>query len=221
MNNPSNDTGKPDISVDKTIDNLCSGLKPCKPCSPLWRSLLWMILAVSYVLAVALMVGIDERTMERLTHHHFIYEIVLSFATGITASIATFFLTVPDVRNKEWFLSIPATLFGVHLLWMFVRWMMEGVGLLPANWFGHCWMDCIMMAGVPAAAVLILIRKGATVRPRFLAFNAVLAIASFSWVGIRLICPFETVGKAYFVNFLPFLVAGIVFGLIARKLFKW
>ncbi len=208
--------------TQKTIDDLCCGLKPCKRLgNPLWRSLLWMVIAISYVSAVALMLGVQPNTWERLHQHHFVFEILLSFATGITASIATFFLSVPDCRGKDWFYSIPGTLFGVHMIWMFVRFAMEDVGIFPANWFGHCWMDCILMAGVPSAVVLLLIRKGATVRPRLLAFNAVLAIASFSWIGMRFICPFETVGKAYFVNFLPFLMSGIVLAFVAKRLFRW
>lgn len=209
--------------INKTIDDLCCGLKPCNRLrNPLWRSLLWMVIAMSYVMAVALFVGLQPNTMDRLHHnHHFVFEIVLSFATGITASFATFLLTVPDSRGREWFYSVPATLFSVHIIWMLVRFYMEGVGLFPANWFGHCWMDTILMAGVPAALVLVLIRRGATVRPRLLALNAVLAVASFSWIGMRLICPFETIGKAYFVNFLPFLTSGVLVGLVAKRLFRW
>ncbi len=214
-----NDPGK----LDKTIDDLCCGLKPCNRLNnPLWRSLLWMVIAISYVTAVAFMVGLQPNTMDRLGHnHHFVFEIALSFVTGVTASLATFFLSVPDCKNKDWFYSIPATLFAVHILWMLVRFLMEGVGVFPTNWFCHCWMDTIIMAGLPSALVLFLIRRGATVRPRLLAFNAVLAVASFSWIGIRFVCPFLTVGKAYFVNFLPFVVLGIVTGFVAKRLFRW
>lgn len=209
--------------INKTIEGLCSDLKPCcRLKNPLWRSLLWMTIAISYVVAMALMIGLQPNTMERMTHHHhFVFEITLSFITGITASIATFLLTIPDSRDREWFYSIPITLFGVHILWMLIRFMMEGFGVVPSDWFGHCWMDCFIMAGVPAGLVLFLIRKGATCRPRLLAVNAILAVASFSWIGMRFVCPFETVGKAYFVNFLPFLVIGLIVGFAAKKLFRW
>lgn len=209
-------------NINKTIDDLCCGLKPCHRLkNPLWRSLLWTVIALSYVLSVALMVGVQPNTLARLGQHHFVFEIVLSFATGLTASLVTFMLSVPDSRGKEWLYSIPATLFSVHMLWMLVRFAMEGFGVVPSDWFGHCWMDMIMMAGVPAALVLVLIKRGATVRPRLLGLNAVLAVASFSWIGIRLICPFETIGKAYFVNFLPYVVVGVIIGFVAKRLFRW
>ncbi len=208
--------------INKTIDNLCCGLKPCNRLrNPLWRSLLWIVIVISYVISVALFVAPQMDNIERLSHHHFLYEIILSFATGITASIVTFMLSVPDSRGKEWLYSIPATLFCVHMVWMLVRFGVEGFGVVPSDWFGHCWIDMILMAGVPATLVLVLIKRGATVQPRLLALNAVLAVASFGWIGMRLICPFETIGKAYFVNFLPFLAVGIVVGLAAKKLFRW
>ena len=209
-------------SIDKTIDELCNGLKPCNRLrSPMWRCLLWMVIAISYVVCVALMVGLQPNTTQRLNENHFVFEIALSFITGIAASLATFMLSVPDSEGREWFFSIPITLFCVHIMWMIVRFMMEGVGMFPTNWLGHCWMDTIVMAGVPAALVLVLIKRGATVRPRLLAMNAVLAVASFSWIGIRFICPYETIGKAYFVNFLPFVVMGVVLGLVSKRLFRW
>ena len=211
-----------DPNIDKTINDLCCGLKPCHRLkNPLWRSLLWMVIVVTYVISVALLLAPQMDNLERLSHHHFLFEIALSFATGIIASIVTFMLTVPDSRGREWLYSIPITLFLVHMLWMFIRFAMEGFGVIPSDWFGHCWMDMIAMAGVPAALVLILIKQGATVRPRLLALNAVLAVASFGWIGMRLICPFETIGKAYFVNFLPFLVVGMIVGLVAKRLFRW
>lgn len=179
-------------NINKTIDDLCCGLKPCHRLkNPLWRSLLWAVIALTYVISVALMVGVQPNTLARLSQHHFVFEIALSFATGLTASLVTFMLSVPDARGKEWLYSIPATLFSVHMLWMLVRFATEGFGVVPSDWFSHCWMDTIMMAGVPAALVLILIKRGATVRPRLLGLNAVLAVASFSWIGMRLICPFE------------------------------
>lgn len=211
-------------NIDKTIDTLCCDLKPCKRLgNPLWRSLLWSVIVCSYVLCMALIVGIEEDIEDRLLHpdHHYLFELILSFVTGIAAAIAAFFLSVPDCRSKNWFLSVPLTLFGVHMLWMLIRFTMEDVGFFPAGWFNHCWMDAFLMAGLPAALALFLIRKGATVYPRLLALNAVLAVASFSWIGIRLVCPFDTVGKAYFVNFLPFLIAGIVLGFVAKRVFRW
>ncbi len=211
-----------DKDINKTIDDLCCGLKPCNRLgNPLWRSLLWMVIVISYVVSVALFVAPQMDNAERLSHHHFLYEIILSFATGITASIVTFMLSVPDSRGREWLYSVPSTLFAVHMIWMLVRFGVEGFGVVPSDWFSHCWMDMMLMAGVPAALVLVLIKRGATVRPRLLAINAVLAVASFGWIGMRLICPFETIGKAYFINFLPFLICGIGVGFLAKRLFRW
>lgn len=209
--------------INRTIENLCSDLKPVKPQSPLWRSLLWITIAISYVVAIDNMVGVRPQMIEHLRDdEHYMFEILLALLTGISASIVTFFLTVPeDGYQRSWMLPVPATLFAVHVLWMLVRFTHEDIGDVPIGWFSHCWMDSLLMAGLPGMLALIFIRRGATVRPFWLAFNAVLAVSAFGWIGIRFTCPFDTVGKAYFVNFLPFLVFGLVIGFAAKKLFRW
>jgi hypothetical protein len=210
--------------LTSTIETLCCDLRPIRPiCSPLWRSLLWMLIALSYTVAVALAVGLRENLAVRMLEHRYLFEILLAFATGIAASLVTFRLSIPDSASGRYasLLSVPATLLAVHMLWMVCRLVIEGMGPIPHGWFNGCWMDAVLMAALPAGAAVFLIRKGATTRPGFLAFNAVLAVSSFGWIGVRLTCPYDTVGKAYCVNFLPYLAIGLVAGFLARKLFRW
>jgi hypothetical protein len=211
----------PDKDIKETIDSLCGDLKPVKCMRPHWRSALWIVIAVSYTAAVASMVGFRPQLADKMLDQNFIFEIGLALATGLAASLVTFWLTLPDSSRYNIFLSIPATLFAVHLFWMLDRLMMEGLGMMPFYWFTNCWMDTALMAGLPAAVVVFLIRKGASVRPKLLALNALLAVSSFSWIGIRFTCPFDSVGKAYLMNFAPLMILGLVVGLCAKRLFKW
>ena len=208
-------------TLDETINNLCSDLKPVRRMSPYWRSALWLTLAVSYTVAVASMVGFRPQLMDKMMDQEFIFEIGLALAMGLTATIATFWLTLPDSTRYNIFLGVPATLFAVHVFWMADRLFMEGLGPTPEGWLSNCWMDCAIMAGLPAAFVIFLIRKGACIRPCLLAFNAVLAVAAFGWIGIRFTCPYDSVGKAYFINFLPFMLIGLILGFSPRRLFRW
>lgn len=210
-----------DKEIDQTIDKLCCELKPVKCQCPYSRMGVWLAIVLTYTIAMAALSGASEMFIEKVTNRDFVFEIGLALATGIAATMMTFWLTLPDSERFEKFLAVPATLFAVHVFWMLDRLFMEGSGPVPAQALGNCWMDTALMAGLPAAAVIVLIRKGASVRPYWLAFNAVLAISAFGWMGIRFSCPFNTVGKAYFVNFLPFMAGGLVLGFFARKLFRW
>ena len=211
----------PDKDIKETIDSLCGNLKPVKCVSPHWRSALWIVIAVSYTAAVAAMVGFRPQLEDKMLDQNFIFEIGLALATGLTAILATFWLMLPDSRRYDIFLSIPSTLFAVQLFWMLDRLMVEGLGMMPFYWFTNCWIDTALMAGIPAAVVVFLIRKGASVRPGLLVLNALLAVSSFSWIGIRFTCPFDSVGKAYLINFAPFMMMGLVIGFCAKRLLKW
>lgn len=207
--------------IDKTIDNLCCQLKPVKRFCPYWRTGLWLTIAITYTVAMVLMIGVRPHFLEKVVERDFIFEIGLALATGMTAAMMTFWLTLPDSSRFEKFLAVPATLFFVHVFWMLDRFITEGTGLIPTGAIGNCWMDTALYAGIPAMLVVFMIRSGASVRPFWLAFNALLAVSAFAWIGIRFCCPHDTVGKAYFVNFLPFLVLGLGVGLFAKRLFRW
>lgn len=214
-------TKTPENDIKHTIDCLCSELRPVKRMHPCWRSALWIVIALCYTGAMVLMIGFRPHLADRMLSHTFIFEIGLALITGLTATLATFWLTLPDSSRYNIFLGIPGTLFAVHMFWMIDRLMMEGVGETPQSWMTNCWMDTALIAGIPAAAVIFLVRKGASVRPCLLAFNALLAVSSFGWIGMRFTCPYDSVGKAYLINFLPFMVAGLFIGFSARRLFKW
>lgn len=211
----------PDKEINATIDQLCGDLKPVKCMCPYWRSSLWITIAVTYTFAVALMVGFRPQLIDKILDQYFIFEIGLALATGLTATIVTFWLTLPDSRRYDPFLAVPATLFAVHVFWMGDRFLMEGMGDTPKEWFTNCWINTALIAGLPAGVVAFLIRKGACVRPRLLAFNALLAVSSFGWIGMRFTCPYDSVGKAYLINFLPLIVVGLVVGVTAKRLFRW
>jgi len=207
--------------LDKTIQNLCCDLKPVGCINPTWRALLWILLVVTYTIAVALTIGLRENIAEAINRGEYVFELALAFATGITASLVTFWLTIPDCGQYKKYMSVPVTLLSVQIFWMFDRLFFEGMGDIRENWLSHCWMNCILHTTFPAIAVILLVRKGATVVPCILASFAVLAVSEFGWIGMRLVCPNDNVGEAYFLNFMPYVVIGIVAGFLAKKLFRW
>lgn len=218
MTPEANDKSK---GLDDTINSLCCDLKPVKCQCPYSRSALWILIAISYTLAISAMVGLRPNFMDKMLDQNFIFEIGLALATGLTATLVTFWLTLPDSNRYNIFLGVPATLFCVHVFWMLDRFLIEGVGATPETWLSNCWMNTALIAGAPAGLAIVLLRSGASVRPLLLAFNAVLAVTSFGWIGIRFTCPYDSVGKAYFINFLPFLVIGLGVGICAKRLFRW
>lgn len=210
-----------DNEIDQTIKSLCGDLKPVCCVNPLWRALLWILLVITYTSAVAMTIGLRENIAEAMNREIYIFELMLAFATGIFASLLTFWLSTPDCERYKKYMAVPITLLGVQMVWMFDRLYFEGVGDIRENWLSHCWINTALHTTLPAIAVIILVRKGATVMPCALASYAVLAVSQFGWIGMRLVCPHDNVGEAYFLNFLPYVIIGIIAGMGAKKLFRW
>lgn len=211
-----------DHDIDKTIENLCSNLKPVKCCNPTRNSLLWILLAICYTSAVALTIGFRHNIAQSMGREDFIFELLLAFAIGISASFMTFWLSVPDSEKYKKFLAIPFTLLGVQIVWVLDRIFFEGLGDIRENWLSTCWINAVLHTSLPALAVVLLIRKsGAPVAPCLMATCALLAVSEFGWIGMRLVCPKDNVGEAYLLNFLPYVVIGVVLGFMAKKLFRW
>lgn len=179
------------------------------------------LLVITYTSAVAMTIGLRENIAEAMNREIYIFELMLAFATGIFASLLTFWLSTPDCERYKKYMAVPITLLGVQMVWMFDRLYFEGVGDIRENWLSHCWINTALHTTLPAIAVIILVRKGATVMPCALASYAVLAVSQFGWIGMRLVCPHDNVGEAYFLNFLPYVIIGIIAGMGAKKLFRW
>lgn len=208
--------------INKTIENLCSELKPVKCSNPTRRGLLWILLVVCYTSAVALTIGFRENILESMAREDFIFEIILAFSIAISASFLTFWLSIPDCEKYKKFLAVPLTLLFVQVVWVLDRVYFEGIGDIRENWFTHCWMNTALHTSLPALAVILLVRRGgATVMPCWLATNALIAVTEFGWIGMRLVCPKDNVGEAYLLNFLPYVVIGAVLGFVAKRLFRW
>ncbi len=208
--------------LDKTIDKLCTNLKPVKCCKPMRNSLLWILLVICYSSAVAMTIGFRENIVESMNRQDFIFEIILAFSIAISASFMAFGLSIPDCEKYKKLIAIPITLLGVQIVWMLERLFFEGIGDIRENWLSHCWMNTALHTTLPALAVILLVKKnGASVMPCWMAGFAMIAVTEFGWIGMRLVCPKDNVGEAYLLNFLPYVVLGIVLGFMAKKLFRW
>lgn len=207
--------------IKKTIDGLCCDLKPMKCDRPLWRCLLWVLLVVSYTSAVAVFIGFHENIEDNMGRADYVFELILAFSIGISASFMAFWLSIPDCVRQQRFLAVPITLLAVQFVWMVEHMFFDGIGDIRENWLSNCWINTAIHTTLPALAVVLLVRRGATVRPCWLATMAVLAVSEFGWIGMRLVCPKDNIGEAYILNFLPYVVLGIVAGFLAKRLFKW
>jgi hypothetical protein len=207
--------------MDKLIGDLCAGLSPVKPLHhPLLRVLLYMFLTVAYVGVTVHLYGLRMDWADKLHDLYFVFETLLALSIWVTAILSAAWLCVPDMRGQGWMKVVPVTLAVVMLVWTFLRATFEGIALFPIHWV-HCFKDGCVMGFIPFVLVVLMARRGATCRPYWMAAMNALSVTMAGWVGLRLTCSMNDMGHGFIYHFIPYMVFGVIIGLLARRLFRW
>jgi hypothetical protein len=210
-----------DNKTDTLIDGLCGDLCAVKPLAhPLLRILPWAFVSIVYASIVALVLGIRPDMANKMVDVAFLFEVgIMAFIT-VSAAIASAWLSVPDARGKEWLPVIPLTLTGLFLFWSSIRFITEESGLPHLHW-SHCFQDGALIGMLPAAAIVFMMRKGATTRPHGMCFLNVLAVAGVAYITLRFTCVMDSVGHGGMIHIAPFILLAFAMGLLSRKIYKW
>ncbi|KAB2916348.1 MAG: DUF1109 domain-containing protein [Hyphomicrobiaceae bacterium] len=183
------------MDTDELIRRLAADLQPVRPLKPPWvRALLWLGIALPYVAAVVWgkLTMIDASQVAGDVR--FLVEQAATLATALTAAIAAFCSVIPGFGRRVLFL--PLAPLGVWLASVgqgcvqdWLRLGAEGLRIRP-DW------DCLPLATVigivPTIVLVIMLRKGAPLRPRVTLALAALAVASVANFGMQ----FAHVGDA-------------------------
>jgi hypothetical protein len=176
------------MDTEQFIDRLVADLKPVRPLRPAWaRAALWTAIALPYVAVVVW----GKLTMLDPAHAasdtRFMIEQAATLATALTAAIAAFRSAVPGFDPR--ILLLPIAPLGLWLASVghgcVQDWFQlgaEGLAIRP-DW------DCLPMATVigivPAAAIIVMLRRAAPLRPRVTLALAALAVASIANFGLQ------------------------------------
>lgn len=140
---------------------------------------------------------------------------------AISAVLASSWLCVPDMRGQKWLLSVPVTLLSVFSFW-YVLLLAQGTGTYEFRpGFGACTGDGILFGSLPVLALIFLTRKGATTRPYWMGFMNTLSVGALGLTMLRFTCGGDAPLHIAFYHFLPFIVLGILLGMLARRIYDW
>jgi hypothetical protein len=78
-----------------------------------------------------------------------------------------------------------------------------------------------MVGAVPAAAMVLMVRRGAPLTPRLTAFLGALAAAALAYVGLRLVHPQDAAFMVFVWQFGSVVVFAAVAGALGRWLLPW
>jgi xanthosine utilization system XapX-like protein len=182
-------------STEQLIAGLASGLVAVRPLAPpVTRALLWL---AGYAALVAALVAWRHALPRFLAHTADLttaIECAATLATGITAVVAAFYLSVPD-RSPLWRYA-PLPPLALWLASSGLGCLQHGVGLGPAGErFGEspgCFVF-IVGASLPLAAVLYsLLRRARPLSPLPVALVGALGVAALAAFVLQFFHGFDT-----------------------------
>lgn len=171
------------MDTDEFIKRLAADLQPVRSLRPPWaRSVLWLGIAVPYVAAVVWSKLMMVDAAQVAADARFVIEQAATLATALTAAIAAFRSSIPGFDRR--ILLLPLAPLGLWLASVghgcvqdWIRLGADGLTVRP-DW------DCLPMAAiigiVPAAAIVVMLRKGLSLHPRLTLALAALAVASIA-----------------------------------------
>ncbi|MCB1500374.1 MAG: DUF1109 domain-containing protein [Bauldia sp.] len=180
------------MDTDALIDRLAEEAAPVHRVRPVWvRVAWWFGLAIPpLVLAVAVH-GVAGGAVGMMQDTRLLVEQAATLVTAVSAAAAAFASTVPGV-NRRW-LWLPVVPLAVWLLAIgkgcIDEWFHVGSEGLVVHADLGCFFPMLLVGAVPAAAMLIMVRRGAPLAPRSTLCLGALAIAAFVAFGLRFFHP--------------------------------
>ena len=213
MSNPDN--------IDDLINRLENELEAARPLPcPLQRSLVWFAAGLLCVILIGAFINFRMDLGEKLTQPPFLLEMGLILVVAFSAAYASAWLSLPDGAENRFKIILPYGLLALTVFVFFEEFQNHGLHLESFHW-SHCIIDGIIMGTVPVVMMVWMMRAGAPTRPTLAALTNMVAAGSIGYLGLRLTCGSDTMAHVCIYHVMPFVMAGLVIGLLARRLYRW
>jgi hypothetical protein len=179
-------------STEDLIRRLADSSPPVRRLRPPWiRALIWLAVAGGYVALVVLLHPYRPTITMAMMSGGLVIEWFAALVTGLTAAWAAFASTVPGYdRRVLWLPVLPALVWaatlGTGCVSDWLRFGMDGLAVRP-DW--DCLPPGILIGSVPLLVILLMLRRGAPLRPHVSVALAGLAVAGIGNAGLRLFHP--------------------------------
>jgi hypothetical protein len=176
------------LDTDALIDRLAGDAVPVRRVDPVWKRVaLWLCLGVPPLLVIVSFHGFVADMPTLMGDVRLIVEQAAALLTAAAAAAAAFSSSIPGA-GRRW-LWLPVAPFAV---WLFALgkgclddWLQFGPDGLALRPDFDCLGPMLLMAAVPAAAMLVMLRRGAPLAPRATLFLGALATAAVVAFGLR------------------------------------
>jgi len=176
------------FDTDALIDRLAGEAEPVRRLPAVWKRVaLWLACAVPPAVGIVLYHGLVNNLPTLMGDRQLLLEQVAALLTAVTAATAAFLSTIPGAgRRWLWLPAVPLAVWflalGKGCLDDWLQFGPEGLALRPDF---ECFGPMVLMALIPGAAMLAMLRHGAPLAPRATLFLGALATAAVVAFGLR------------------------------------
>ncbi len=210
--------------TESLIRSLARDAPPVRRLPPPHRRVArWLAVALPVIALFGMIMGARPDLGERLAEPEFLLPLVAALATAVCAAHAAFSSCVPG--SPPWTLWLPAPPLAVWIgslgqqCWdHWLRYGPEGVIFRPDP---VCLPIIAMVGAIPAAAMVVMARRGAPLAPRLTAFLGALAAAALAYVGLRLVHPQDAAFMVLVWQFGSVAALAVAAGAFGRRLVAW
>lgn len=185
---------------------------------PLVRALAWLSLAATIMALMTISHGVRPQFAERMQDVGFAINMVSSLLTGVMATVATFFVSLPD-RSRRWLL-LPAPPLVVWISTIgyqcFAGWVPVPPGAITVEAASGCFATLVLTSLPLSLLLLAMLRYTAALRPTSVILMGSLAVSAITATALSMFHPLDATAMILGWNFgtaMLFLAGAAVFSL--------
>lgn len=212
------------MKTDDLIEELAKTSTPVRSLASPWlRASVWLAISLPYLLMIALMMGVRPDLFAKLGDPRFLIEQAAALATGVAAAVAAFAATIPGYDRRVLLAPLPplAVWIGSIGQGCVSVWLEAGPHGLAFRSDWLC-LPAIMIAGaVPAVVMVLMLRRGAPLRPTTAVALGGLAAAGLGNFGLRFFHPEDASLMVLVWQFGTVVLLTLISGALARYVLNW
>lgn len=161
--------------------------------SPLMRATGWLLLAAALMALLTVSHGLRPQFAERMQDARFAINMLSALLTGVLATIATFFVSLPD--RSRWWLLLPAPPLVIWLSTIgyqcFDGWVPIPPGAVTVEAASSC-LATLVLTSLPLSLVmLVMLRYAAALRPTSVILMGSLAVSAITSSALSMFHPLD------------------------------
>ncbi|GAB4069066.1 DUF1109 domain-containing protein [Ancylobacter sonchi] len=160
---------------------------------PLVRALGWLLLAAVIMGLMTVSHGVRPQFAERMQDTVFAINMIASLLTGVLATIATFFASLPD-RSRGWLLlPVPPLVVWLSTIGYqcFAGWVPVPPGAITVEAASGCLATLILTSLPLSLLMLAMLRYAAALRPTSIILMGSLAVSAITSTALSMFHPLD------------------------------